>query len=435
LKVLWFTNILMPDACKFVRRPVAKGSGWWMSVLLDQLKKRGDLKLAVVSSAGLRDCHCVVDGVEYFVVKTPLRRGMWNRLGSYRDSLPIKSQVRKYASIVNNWDPDVVHVHGTESEFGLVKAWGLICKPVAVSIQGLMSPCATKAYGDLLPVQLHGVVRSAIGFGVSTLQLWKGFHERVPYEECIIRSADMILGRTHWDHAWACAYRPDVCYRHVDELMRPEFREASSWTLERCKRHQIFCTSGNQPLKGLHVLVEAVYRLRDTFPDICLNVASAGFVPRPEGDFARFVQRKIRERGLEQNVIFLGHLDAKELVRQLQLANCYVMPSFIENGCNALQEAMLVGAPAVATSTGGILTTIDSEQTGLTFPTGDAALLAWQIGRIFRDDDLASSLGSNARCTAMERHDPARVEAELINAYKELSCMRTPTSPIPGGYA
>jgi glycosyltransferase involved in cell wall biosynthesis len=420
LKVLWFTNILMPEACKFVGRPVAKGSGWWMSVLLDQLKKRGDLKLAVVSSAGLRDCHFEAEGVEYFVVKTPLRRGIWNRLGSYRDSLPIKSQVRKYASIVNNWDPDVVHVHGTESEYGLIKAWGLTSKPVAVSIQGLMSPCATKAYGDLLPVELHGRVRSTIGLGVSALQRWKGFHERVSYEESIIRSADMILGRTQWDHAWACAYRPDVCYRHVDELMRPEFREASSWTLERCKRHHIFCTSGNQPLKGLHVLVEAVYRLRDTFPDIRLNVASAGFVPRPEGDFARFVQRKIRERGLGQNVTFLGHLDATELVRQLQLANCYVMPSFIENSCNALQEAMLVGTPCVSTNAGGTPSVIEAERSGLAVSAGDAALLAWQIGRIFRDDDLASRLGSNARGTAMERHDPARVEEELLAAYSDV---------------
>ena len=69
MRVLWFTNILMPDASKHVGRPAAKGSGYWMSVLLDQLKKRSDLKLAVVASAGRRDCHFEADGVEYFVVK------------------------------------------------------------------------------------------------------------------------------------------------------------------------------------------------------------------------------------------------------------------------------------------------------------------------------------------------------------------------------
>ncbi len=435
IKVLWFTNILMPDACKCVGRPEPKGSGYWMSVLLDRLKKRSDLKLAVVASAGRRDCQFQVDGVKYFVVKTPVSRGIWNRLGSYRDSLPIRSQVRKYASIVNDWNPDVVHVHGTEYEFGLTKAWGYTDKPVAVSIQGLMTPCAAKTYGDLLPDQLHGVVRSMIGLRARSFQSWKGFRKRIPYEEAIIRSCEMVLGRTEWDHAWACAYRPDVCYRHVDELMRPEFSEAPNWALEKCNRHQIFCTSGSQPLKGLHVLVDAVYRLRDVFPDVRLKVASSGFVPHPQDDYARFVLRQIGEKGLGQTVTFLGHLDAYEMVNQVQMANCYVMPSFIENSCNALQEAMLIGAPCVAANAGGTPSIVEAGESGLMFPAGDAALLAWQIGRIFRDDSLASRLGSNARCTAIERHDPARVEAELLNAYKELSRMRTAVAPKLGRYA
>jgi glycosyltransferase involved in cell wall biosynthesis len=416
----------MPDASKHVGRPAAKGSGYWMSVLLDQLKKRSDLKLAVVASAGRRDCHFEADGVEYFVVKIPLTRGIWNRLGSYRDQLPIRSQIKRFASIVNEWNPDVVHIHGTESEFGLIKAWGYTDKPVAVSLQGLMTPCAAKAYGDLLPEQLHGAVRRTVGLGVQCLRRWKGFQQKAKYEEAIVCSANMILGRTHWDHAWARAYRPDVCYRHVEELMRPEFHQALSWTLQKCDRHQIMCTSGSQPLKGLHVLVEAVYRLRNTFPDIRLNVVSTGFLPRPENDYARFVLRLIRERSLERTITFLGHLDARELVNQLQTANCYVTPSFMENGCNALQEAMLVGVPAVATFTGGITTTIDPERTGLMFPVGDPALLAWQIARVFQDDGLASRLGANARSTALQRHDPSIVEAQLLTAYEELRTMVQP---------
>lgn len=381
------------------------------------------MELAIVASTGLRDFHFNAEGVEYFVVKTPLSRGIWNRLGSYRGLLPSEAQVRKYASIVNAWDPDVVHVHGSEASFGLIKAWHYTNKPVVVSLQGLLAACAAKAYGDLLPAQIHGTARSTIGMGLECFRYWKGMLEGIRFEEAIIRSADMILGRTQFDQAWACAYRADVRYRHVDELMRPEFSQASNWALEKCNRSQVFCISGNRPLKGLHVLIEAIYRLRDVFPNIRLNIASSGFVPRPEDDYARFILRLIRERNMEQAVTFLGVLDANGLVRQLQQANCYVTPSLVENSSNALQEAMLVGVPVVATYSGGIPSLIDSERTGLTFPTGDPALLAWQISRIFRDDDLASNLGLNARSAAMERHDPARVEKQLISAYRELAGM------------
>jgi glycosyltransferase involved in cell wall biosynthesis len=390
-----------------------------MTLLLERLKSRQDIELGVVAQCGLQDHHFKANGVEYFVVRTPWITGIRNRLGSYKEVLPVKSQIRKYAAIVNHWNPDIVHVHGTESGFGLIKVWGLIEKPVVVSIQGLMGPCAANAYGHLLPRQLHGPIRSAIGVDPTCLRIWKEFVERIPIEEEILRSADMVLGRTQWDHAWACAYRPDVCYRHVDELMRPEFCEAPYWTVEKCKRRQIFCTSASQPLKGLHVLAEAVYRLREVYPDIHLNVACNGFVPHPKNDYARFVLEMIKKWHLERAITFLGYLEAGSIVEQLRKANCFVTPSFIENGCNALQEAMLVGTPTVSTLTGGLLTTIDSERTGLTFPPGDAALLAWQIGRIFRDDRLASGLGANARSTAMEKHNPARVEEQLMAAYRE----------------
>lgn len=421
MRVLWYTNILMPDACSYIGRPAPRGSGWWMSALLEQLKTRRDIELAVVSQGGLHDCHFKANGIEYFVVRTPWRTGLLNRLGSYKDVSPIKSQIRKYASLVNEWNPQIVHVHGTESGFGLIKAWGLTDKPVAVSIQGLMAPYSGKAYGDLHPVQLHGRLRTAIGFDPLCARRWKSFLERTPYEEAIVRSADMILGRTLWDKAWAWAYRPDVRYRHVDELMRPHFHQAPPWSLAHCKRHQIFCTSACQPLKGLHVLIEALHRLRGVYPDVTLKVAGDGFVPRPDNDYARFVLGLIRKWDMDEAITFMGMLDAPAIVEQLQQAHCYVTPSFIENSCNALQEAMLVGTPSVATLSGGLLTVIDSERTGLTFPTGDPALLAWQIARIFRDERLAVRLGTEARIVAKDRHDPLRVEAQLLAAYEELA--------------
>ncbi len=428
MKVLWFTNILMPAANRHLGRSQPQGTGTWMSALLDQLKTRRDLQLAVVCQGGLRDCHFEAEGVEYFVVGTPWRTGLRNRLGSYKEALPVKSQIKKFASIVNEWNPHVVHVHGTESGYGLIKAWNLTNKPVAVSIQGLMGPYSAKAYGELQAVQLHGRLRTAIGVGLSR---WRSFVERTPFEESIIRSADMILGRTQWDQAWAWAYRPDVRYRHVNELMRSEFFQAVPWSLASCRRRQIFCTSQSQPLKGLHVLLEAVYRLRQVYPDVKLAIASDGFLTRPYNDYVRYLFRLIREWNLGPSVTFLGSLDAAHLVEQLQAAHCYVTPSFIENGCNALQEAMLVGTPSVATLSGGLLTTIDPERTGLAFPTGDAALSAWQIARIFREDGLAARLGAEGRIVARERHNPLRVEAQLLAAYEELagSHIRPPDSP------
>jgi len=430
MRVLWFTNTFMPDAAEHLGRFGLRGSGWWMSVLLDQLKRRAGMQLAVVTAGGQRDHNFTVDGVDYFVVRTPIRKTLLARLGCTAAWKPSKAQIAKYAAIVRQWNPDVIHVHGTEKDYGLIKAWRLVGKPVAVSIQGLMTPCARKAYGDLLPVELHSLTRRAIPLGVKCLTWWKWLRTRMPIEEAIVRSADMVFGRTEWDHAWAWVYNPEVKYRHVDELMRREFVQAPAWSVDDCRRHQVFCTSGGQPLKGLHVLLEAVYRLRTIYSEIKLSVASDAFLPKPNNDYARFIMKMVRRWGLQDIVTFLGLIDAEGIIEQLKKAHCFVTPSFVENGCNALQEAMLVGTPCVATLSGGLTTTVESERTALTFPVGDAAVLARQIHRLFQDDALAVRLGAAAAAVARARHSPEVVMQQLIGAYEELVGAAVPVHSV-----
>jgi len=405
-----------------------------MIALLERLKQHPDIELAVVSRGGRRDYHCQADGVEYFIVKTPFAKLVRSHLRLSGAVSPSDSQLGAYASIVNDWDPDIVHVHGTECGFGLIKARGLTSKPVVVSIQGLVAPCAAYAYGDLLPVELHGALRSLIGVKPVCLRRRQSFVEMVPAEEAVLRSADMVLGRTQWDHAWAWRCRPGVRYRHVEEIMRPEFYEAAPWCMADCRRYQVFCTTQDYPLKGLHVLLQAVQILRQVFPKVKLNVAGDGFAPVPKSDYARYVWRLIRKWKLEDAIEFLGFLDARGIAEQLKQANCYVTPSFIENSCNALQEAMLVGTPCVATSVGGNLTTIAPERTGLMFPAGDATLLAWQVARIFREENTASRLGVEARIIAKKRNSPALAEEQILAAYRELDTRGQLTKKVGYGF-
>lgn len=419
MRVLWFTNMVMPDACRQMGRPAPRANGWWMVALLDRLKQRRDMQLAVVVEAGLRDASFQADGVDYFVLKMPWQRAAARVLRLPSVCRPVRSQLARYGDVISRWNPDVIHVHGTERDYGLVKAWGYTAKPCLVSIQGLLIQCVRKAFGDLLPGEVLPVSRRLMGVQAGSMRQRREWRCGMAAEEAIFKSVETVVGRTAWDHAWAWAYNPGVRYRHVDEMMRPEFMEAESWRVEVCEKLRIFTTSGPMALKGLHVLLEAVARLRQVRPDVKLKVASSGFVP-PVSDYARYVAGQVRRWGLESTVEFLGWLDGNGLVEQMRLANCFVTPSFIENGCNALQEAMLVGCPCVATMTGGLLTTIESEVTGLMYPVGDPAFLAWQINRLFKDDALACRLGQQARKVATERHSLEKIEAQILSAYREL---------------
>lgn len=422
MRVLWFTNILLPDAATQLGCSSA-GSGWWMAALLEKLTQRDDLRLAVITVAGFKDAQFTVNGVEYFVIRRTLRSALLNRLQRPGAELSSPSRIQRYLSIVKTWNPDLIHVHGSERDYGMLKAWGLTGIPIIVSIQGLMTPGYRKAFGDLQPDELRrSLTTRLIGLDSEALYRSKRYRRHAPIEEQILRSADLILGRTEYDYAWAWAIQHDLRYSHVDELMRPEFLTSEPWSIQNCLRHQILCTTASNSAKGLHVLLEAVWRLRERYPDIVLNVAADGFAPRFSSEYARFVRKLIERWDLLNVVRFLGWIDAPELVRRLHAAHCYVTPSFNENGCNALQEAMLVGTPAIATACGGMLTTIEAGHTGLVFPAGDTALLAMQVHRLFQDDQLAQQIGSKARDVARKRHDPQHVEDQLLHAYAEVTC-------------
>ena len=142
------------------------------------------------------------------------------------------------------------------------------------------------------------------------------------------------------------------------------------------------------PIKGVDLLVEAAARA-----GVDLWVAGDG----PELD-----QLRARARADTLRVSFLGRID--RLRRRLALEACdvVVVPSRIEGDGReegtpvACAEALAVGRPIVASSTGGIRELIEDEKTGLLFDPGDAEALAGALSRVARDSVLVERLRASA---------------------------------------
>jgi glycosyltransferase involved in cell wall biosynthesis len=122
--------------------------------------------------------------------------------------------------------------------------------------------------------------------------------------------------------------------------------------------------------------------------------------------------------GLEDNLVFLGSLNAGAMAAELARAHICAVPSFADNSPNALAEAMLVGVPTVASYVGGIPSMVRDQETALCFPVGDHILLAECIRRLLHDDKLARRLGDSALALAKVRHDPKRVGDAMLGIYR-----------------
>ena len=66
----------------------------------------------------------------------------------------------------------------------------------------------------------------------------------------------------------------------MNETLRPGFY-TKSWDRENIVEHRIFMSQGNIPLKGLHVVIEALAIVREKYEDAHIVVAGDDIVEKP----------------------------------------------------------------------------------------------------------------------------------------------------------
>lgn len=421
MRILWLTNYIMPHQAEALNEKPSPRGGW-MPALAQAIIEHSDTNLAVATPVrGKNFSVARIKDIQYYTIPMPAGNLNGGRLPS--------SMVKEYQRVVQEFCPDVIHVHGTEYFQGLLTGRGLLKCATVVSIQGIIDACRRYYWGDI-PfgtlvrtrtfrdwVRLDGLIEQKAKWA-----------RRARWEREVFYRNSAFIGRTLWDRAQTRRLNSGARYYHCDELLRQPFYEAQ-WDIEGVTRHSIFASGANYPLKGFHVLIKAVALLRNEFPDVTIRTPLAQFYPGLSGvkrifknqrvnGYARYLTDLIRHEGLDKHMVSFSTLDANEMVNELLNAHVFALPSMIENSPNSLCEAMLVGTPVIASFVGGVPSLAKDGVSALLFPSGDEVLLAEQIRRVFLDDDLSSRLSAQARSVALSRHSKHKVVADLLEIYR-----------------
>jgi len=418
VRVLWFTDVLPAAARRHLGLPPAPGPQAWVDCLADELGRRAvDLTVAVpwpqpfpaFTSGGVRFVG---------LAASPEPAGRWRRvLEGWRHRVDDPLALAAARRLVRELRPDVVHVHGTES----------VCAPLVpvvegapcvVSLQGLLGQYrrfyfAGRTAGDLVRLALSPETLKGRG----ELHGYARLAAKARREAWVLRTGRWFMGRTAWDRAALATANPAARYFHCDELLREPFH-AAEWRPQGHDGSRLYCTSSTMLFKGGETLLEALALLRRA-GHAGLRLRLAG-VP-PASEVGRLYRAAARRSGVAGAVDWLGRLDGAAIAAEIAAADVFVYPSHVDNSPNALAEAMLVGAPVVATFAGGIPSLLRHGEEGLLVPRGDAVALAHAVATLLADRELAACLGAAARQRARERHDPERVVARLLDIYAEVA--------------
>ncbi len=416
MKVLWTANLIPANVSAKLELP-SEVLGGWVESMAKQLSNINGFELAIA-------CKCEesqvffeeIDGVKYYSL-------------NYSSSPDFDSLVSRCSKIISDFSPEIIHIEGTE----FLHSKAMLCAaklqniPAVVSMQGILNGYYNYQCGNLQidDMMFSKSITDIFSAWILHLRKTKWFKPRMKSEKEIIENADYILGRTTWDRAHSYAINPNAKYYPCSRILRTPFYE-EKWSLEKAERHSIYVGNGYNALKGVHFVVMALPYLIREYPDVKVYVA--GYKPYQENDkrsflkkgYAAYLKKLIYDLGVQDHIEFTGPLKAHQVAEKLSKVNAYVLCSTIENSPNTLGEAMMVGTPCVSAYVGGVSDMAEDGKEALFYRNDDPKLLAWNLKRIFDDDNLALSLSEAGKKKALITHDAKRNAQLLIDAYTDI---------------
>ena len=416
MRILWLCNVTLPQIAEKLNIKNSAGGGWLIETA-SAIANDPSNALGYVFPQSIN--HEMIAGTCGDIRYWGFPR-FTDRYEEYDSSLE-----EEFLKITEEFNPDVIHVWGTEFPHSLAMIKAATDKErVIISIQGLCSIYAEHYFAYMPKNACRPTFRDIIK-GDSLYQQQRAFEKRGENEIAALALTKNVIGRTRWDKTCAEQLAPDARYFHCNESLRAAFYEsAGKWNYEACEPHSIFVSQSSYPIKGFHLVLEAAAELKKEFKD--LKIYTTGSDPRSIptykiGTYRKYLVSLMDKYDLNASVEFLGTLGESEMCESFLKSNVFVSASSIENSPNSVGEAMLLGVPTVASYVGGTMDMLDDSQDGFLYPADEPYMLEGYIRKLFTNPSLCRNLGQNACRHASATHDREKNYSDLMNIYKQVA--------------
>ncbi|MDN3641807.1 glycosyltransferase [Lutimonas halocynthiae] len=415
MKILWFANT--PCSASEKLTP-GLNRGGWLSALEHELSKKDNLELHVAFYYSESTEPFLHNNVWFYPI---FLKNSGSKIQRYKARLLKKdhnnnAEISQLMAIVEQINPDVIHVHGTENNFGLVQYHSTI--PVVISMQGILSPYVEKFYSGIpfyITRKLNSL-RSKILLQSANYEFQKLRKNSIRERE-ILRICKNIIGRTDWDERVTRILAQNSNYFVGQEMLRPSFYEKIWQKTQFEKKIRIVTVSSNSVYKGFETIVKTA-NILSKYRDFDFEWQVIGLNEKSE--IVLLTQKWLKIKPENICIKLFGEKNETEIVDLLLSADIYCQVSHIENSPNSLCEAMILGLPSIASFAGGTNSILENGREGILVQDGDPYSFAGAIQELSADFEKSSRYSKNSRNRAYERHDKQRIVMELIDTYQTI---------------
>ena len=191
---------------------------------------------------------------------------------------------------------------------------------------------------------------------------------------------------------------------------------------EGCVRGRLLTIARLVEKKGYKYTIDAVAELVNQGYDVEYHIVGTG-------ERENLLREQVRERNIEDNVKFLGHVSDEKLESELHEANIFVLPCVIASDGDrdvapvALKEAMATQTACISTSISAIPELITDGQDGILVEPNDSEAVADALTSLLDDPNYRKELAANGRATVENKFDISQTVDQLVEVFQ--SCIQS----------
>ena len=165
--------------------------------------------------------------------------------------------------------------------------------------------------------------------------------------------------------------------------------------------------------KAPYLSILAFQKVLERHPNLKLKMIG-------DGELFDVSKNLVKSLGLENNIILLGALERKEIIKHLKSAFLFVQHSLVASNGDSegtpvgIIEAMAAGLPVVSTRHAGIPDVVIENETGLLVDENNIEEMASYMLKLVENRDLAESMGQKGK-VRIENHFTLDKHLETIN--------------------
>lgn len=391
LKIVWLCHFVNAEIKNFFNTPDVKEMAPWINTLINMFRYTGDIELHIVAPNVFtnKNINIKLKNIYYhFYQHRPsiFPKKIYNlfRIESLTNYYYIKLKVQE---IINNINPDLIHLHGAENPYYSAGILPLI-----------------EHYPTLVTIQ--GFIRNTDQNNFIT-------RKRKKIEDEILKKSKYIGVRTKDMTEMVQRINPNAqLFYHRYGTTKPNYRKENHSSSD----FDIIYFARITKDKGIEDLLKALSLVKKVKEDISLHII--GPVSR---SYSNYLNKLVKKLNIQSNIKFLGFMATQEDIYKYAVrAKIYVLPTYYDIIPGTIIESMFMKLPVIAYSVGGIPELNEKGKAVILVEKNNIDQLSIEIFDLLNDQNKRETMAEYAYNVAVNRFDDTNTVNQIINIYNEI---------------